>query len=1427
MWNVFNFSNFDDKFKNTKNEKEIFTHEDLRYYFEKLVNINLNNVNTNNFTELLRRITQITIWGDKHDDQIFQYFCEDNIFSHFIYLLRQDINKTVRIQVYQSLTLLIQNLQKDISLYYIFSNNKINNLIYTTFIHQDEEIIPYYISMMKSISFFLNYHTSKFFFNEKNKKFPLYTESLRLYKFNDIITRTYVKNIILNIFKIEDEGIENLILLRSSFFAVLVCYLRTHLIKINKIYSKTKESEKLNKLFNTYLDEIDDVLYFFEDMLNCNKQKINDMLILKLVIYFYFPIIGSFHSSIYCDLINNENDNDNFQFSISNEYDQNINQENEQFKIAKKNESFDSLYFSKNNENVINSSEIFNHKETKQNDKNVDIKNLPSIQDQQQKMVDSSSHQASSDSNLKVDKNDDTPNQSSEIQTDEIKRETLADNEHEKNETVDDKNLICPPKDTSNIQYDEGIPFLKFIDRENKDKNKNFKNNKNFDFFKNLSSSNLSSTNSSTFVNDQNSKNYDSAYNDENIYIDNPKNKENKNEKINGKLNKIQQNEDEQNDENNLVDTKRNSLKKKKGKKGSSAYDFLYFKGKNNSKKEKNEIEKKQDENQQYTNYIKDNDLKSSYFQRRKKKVYLQMDSSYGVLHKKRSKTSKLKVDENFDKNSENKKDNSSEINKNESNDLDQDNFSGCFPFSWCSNEINELKKLLNNNTMLDKNSEQDIWDMLHLNIPILSKKITFDANINNDIYKYIFNFSSYTNKVLEYYGNNLSVTSMYYQLFKLGLCLHPTCYVNSFKNLTVLYNYIINTNVSLFILIRSLNILKNSKINNIVYSLIFGEHIHVNFLHKILSNELKDPPFYNYFFDPYKKKSIIPQIKSNNDIDFENVYSKSIDDLIPEYNTEEERMLSNLIEQYFGNTKEDPLNLKKEENKSEEYADDGTNMNDQSKQTKQKEDKEGENKDNDNKDSENKDSENKDSENKGDENKNDDMSKYNELSNPILLNYILLTNIQKEKNIKKSEHANIKNKISDVYLLLSIQFIYNFIENYNSDLNNINISFFKISKHNFLYVLWDVINIHINNVYLRIITLKLLTNLTSIYIDKITDKSVCTEFCLPLLKLINKIKKKLASKIKKITEKMEYKACQIFWEECKIYENCSQEKITISKDPILISIINSANNNDDNYLFYPVSQIEIYRRNVHALFVLDGLSKKLSKIVSISESEETNIIPFDFGYNSITALIDIKSKNMIKCYLKNNNKIFNCYYIEDDTNFLLCVPSNSHANQGLIIFSYPLMLIDLYIDKNDNKKLIFYVYSYNNEENNYIEDSAFSNFNNSEKIFNDTTLDSNYQNPIRSYSSNNDDNLIDPNVKTYKNDYIINKYTTSYKKNKTITNVKKEWCHKELTFMKNVLKLNFHDTTRSLIVYKELKSGIQKINDIYKEKLQNHLSRY
>ncbi|CRH00946.1 conserved Plasmodium protein, unknown function [Plasmodium relictum] len=1370
MWNFFNFNNFDDRIKNYKNEKEIYTHEDLRYYFEKLVKINLSNVNVNNFIELLRKITQITIWGDKHDDQIFQYFCEDNIFNHFIYLLKQKINKNIRIQIYQSLTLLIQNLQKDISLYYIFSNNKINNLIYTTFIYQDDEIIPYYISMIKSISFFLNYHTSKFFFNEKSMKFPLYTESLRLYKFNDIITRTYIKNIILNILKIEDEGIENLILLRSSFFTILVCYLRNNMIKMNKVYTKIKESKKLKNLFNNYLDEIDDVLYFFEDMFNCKKKRINDMLIVKLLIYFYFPIISSFNNSIYFDGVNSECNN---SFYTSGQTEENLfNKTNSISTNDNLNySSIDYVYFS-NQKNINGQKEKKEISSKDSNDEKNEHEEINSKDEKEEEKVISDKDERNE--NKEKDKNKTNNNgelsKNVENEEDEKKKIKLKNNENEKSNDEEQKDrndkkeyaFDLSSDKLRNIHWDS-VPFLTLV-------NDNFKSCKNFDFCKSLPSSNESSINSSL------------------SYTENKK-------------------------------AEKNYYNTKKEKISDNNYEFLYFKGRSNEKKEnnleKNNIEetknssnseninlkKKMEKNNKDMNFIKENELEDYYFKKRTRKIFIQLNSRNGILHKKKKKKNQNTNNCSFFKH-------------------DEDMF--------------EIKKLTNNSNIINEMKKNNLYDICHVEIPTLQKKITFDENVNNDIFNYLFNFNCFTLNMLNFYNGKLSITNIFYNIFKVGLYFHPLCYVNSFKNFSLLYNYIMNISLSLFILIRSLNILKNDKINKIIYSLIFDEHINAYFLHRILSNELDEPYFYNYFFDTHKKTNVNKTI--SDDIEFEYIYSSSIDYLLPEYNKEEENAYLNLINNYYNQTSEKNTKYKnkekvesKKENENDRYEKEEESYEKNEEKLKIKEIKEEENlKLNEiSIRREIKEMNNNILRSESDIDSDNKIMKYNELSNPIFLNFLLLTNIQKEKNIKKCEKENIKNKISDIYLLLSIQFIYNFIKNTNDDLNSISINFFKISNYNFIYVFWDIINIHINNLNLRIITLKLLINLTLLYVQKISDKNVCINFCIPLLNLIKKIKKKLANKIKNIINKMDYKVCQIFWEEYKIYENCYQEKINLFCDSILINIVNEIDESgENNFLCCPVSQIEIYRRNVHALFVLNGVSNKLQKIISNTKNEPLNLIPFDFNNYNIKALIDIKNKNTIKCYLKNNNKIFNCYYIEDKNNFLLCIPSNTHVNQALIIFSHPLMLIDLYIDKNDNKKLIAHVYSYNNEENN-TSDSSFMNFNNSEKVFNSNSNDNNYNSTVRYYSSNNDDNISDDHIKIHKNDYVLNTYSSTYKKNKTITSMKKEWCYKELNFMKNILKLNFYDTTRSLIVYKELKSGIQNINDKNKKKLEEYLSSF
>lgn len=49
---------------------------------------------------------------------------------------------------------------------YLLSNNHINSIIVHKFDFSDEEVLAYYISFLKTLSFKLNVHTIHFFYNE-------------------------------------------------------------------------------------------------------------------------------------------------------------------------------------------------------------------------------------------------------------------------------------------------------------------------------------------------------------------------------------------------------------------------------------------------------------------------------------------------------------------------------------------------------------------------------------------------------------------------------------------------------------------------------------------------------------------------------------------------------------------------------------------------------------------------------------------------------------------------------------------------------------------------------------------------------------------------------------------------------------------------------------------------------------------------------------------------------------------------------------------------------------------------------------------------------------------------------------------------------------------------------------------------------------
>ncbi len=88
-------------------------------------------------------------------------------------------------------------------LVYIFGHSFLNELIGCTHFdlsQEDDELIDYYVSFLKSLTLKLNEETVNFFFNDKFKTFPLYHQAIKFYNHKESMVRTSVRTITLTIY---------------------------------------------------------------------------------------------------------------------------------------------------------------------------------------------------------------------------------------------------------------------------------------------------------------------------------------------------------------------------------------------------------------------------------------------------------------------------------------------------------------------------------------------------------------------------------------------------------------------------------------------------------------------------------------------------------------------------------------------------------------------------------------------------------------------------------------------------------------------------------------------------------------------------------------------------------------------------------------------------------------------------------------------------------------------------------------------------------------------------------------------------------------------------------------------------------------------------------------------------------------------------
>lgn len=250
----------------------------------------------NSMVEVIRQITEALIWGEQndHDHKLFDFFCEKNILADFVQVLGLPrIPKIVKVQLLQTLSMLVQNIRRDTSLYYLFSNNYVNQLISTQLDWSDEEILGYYISFLKSLALRLNGETIKFFFNELAQQFPLYVEAVRFFAHRDQMVRTTVRTLTLQVYKIQDEAMRKFVLEQSSwaYFKHLACHLRELWSQLDAATQAAPNNPSSSVALQELNEQLQDLLMYLSDVMELEVPQLGELLAEQLLSYALLPAV--------------------------------------------------------------------------------------------------------------------------------------------------------------------------------------------------------------------------------------------------------------------------------------------------------------------------------------------------------------------------------------------------------------------------------------------------------------------------------------------------------------------------------------------------------------------------------------------------------------------------------------------------------------------------------------------------------------------------------------------------------------------------------------------------------------------------------------------------------------------------------------------------------------------------------------------------------------------------------------------------------------------------------------------------------------------------------------------------------------------------------------------------------------------------------
>ncbi|CDR94022.1 hypothetical protein, conserved [Babesia bigemina] len=247
--------------------------------------------------DALKQLAELVIWGEKNDfEPLFDYFCEENMMDFLTAVLPNSHFRLVRIQLLQTISMIIHNVVNERMLCkcpnYLLSNNYLNALITHPNMHTGGDVSSWTASLLKTLSGILNQTTIKFFCQEGNETFPLLDEAVKLLSSSDSMKRAHAMTIMLNILRLNDPSVTRYLLDKSHILTQMALYLRYSWRRLNK-HVKNATFQSVGQTESILLTQCDDVFQFLMDVMDVGNADVNEALLRRLFSTCFFPLLCS------------------------------------------------------------------------------------------------------------------------------------------------------------------------------------------------------------------------------------------------------------------------------------------------------------------------------------------------------------------------------------------------------------------------------------------------------------------------------------------------------------------------------------------------------------------------------------------------------------------------------------------------------------------------------------------------------------------------------------------------------------------------------------------------------------------------------------------------------------------------------------------------------------------------------------------------------------------------------------------------------------------------------------------------------------------------------------------------------------------------------------------------------------------------------